>query len=86
MLQRCVALKIVLSSRIVKHHLNAGNLSPRGKTNMHEKAAAGLPDLRKVFNVIKFRMAYIYLRDHYFKQQREDLLVIKEKYCKPKEI
>ena len=37
---------------------NAGNFSPRGQTNM-KKLPLSLPNLRIIFNIVKFRRAYI---------------------------
>ena len=37
---------------------HAGNFSPRGQTNMR-KLPLSLPNLRKLFNIVKFRRAYI---------------------------
>ena len=37
---------------------HAGNFSPRGQTNMR-KLRLSLPNLRKIFNIVKFRRAYI---------------------------
>ena len=47
--------------RVCLHHeceAHAGNFSPRGKTNMR-KLLLSLPNLRKIFNTVKFRRAYI---------------------------
>ena len=60
---------------------HAGNFSPRGQTNMR-KLPLSLPNLRKLFNILKFR-GLTYLRDHYFKQQKEDLLIIAKKNSDP---
>ena len=49
---------------------HAGNFSPRGQTNMR-KLRLSLPNLRKIFNIVKFWRAYTLERDHYFKQQRK---------------
>ena len=49
---------------------HAGNFSIRGQTNMR-KLRLGLPNLRKIFNIVKFWKAYTLERDHYFKQQRK---------------
>ena len=43
-------------------------------------------NLRKPFNVVNFRRGFTYLRDHCFKQQKEDLLVITEKNSQPNQI
>ena len=59
---------------------HARNFSPRGQINMR-KLRLSLPVLRKIFNIVKFRRAY--LRDHYFKQQKEDLLIITKKNSDP---
>ena len=50
------------------------------RTNKHEKTAAELRcrNLRKNFTVVRLRRDTPF-RDHYFKQQKEDLLVITEK-------
>ena len=47
------------------------------------KLRLSLPNLRK--NVEKFRRAYILeqLRGHYFKQQKEDVLIITKKNSDP---
>ena len=37
---------------------HAGTFSPRGQTNMR-KLRLSLPNLRKIFNIVKFRSAYI---------------------------
>ena len=36
----------------------AGTFSPRGQANM-KKLRLSLPNLRKIFNIVKFRRAYI---------------------------
>ena len=38
--------------------VGAGNFSPRGQTNLG-KLSLSLPNLRKIFNIVKFRRAYI---------------------------
>ena len=43
-----------------------------------KKLRLSLPNLRKIFNTVKFRRAYIY-----FKQQKEDLLIITKKNSDP---
>ena len=48
---------------------HAGTFSPRGQTNMRELRLS-LPNLRKIFNIVKFRRAYILERS--FKQQKEE--------------
>ena len=40
------------------------------------KLPLSLPNLRKLFDIVK-------LRDHYFKQQKEDLLIITKKNSDP---
>ena len=47
-----------------------GNVSPTGQTNVR-KLRLSLPNLRKIFNIVKFRRAYTLERDHYFRQQRK---------------
>ena len=42
-----------------------------------KKLQLSLLNLRKIFNIVRFRRAYI-LRDHYFKQEKEDLLITKD--------
>ena len=63
---------------------HAGNFSPRGQTNMR-KLRLSLPNLRKIFNIEKFRRAYKLeqLRGHYFKQRKEDVLIFTKKNCDP---
>ena len=59
---------------------HAGNFSRRGQTNMR-KLRLSLPNLRKTFNIVKFRRGYTLERNHYFKQQRKicSLLLKKKK-------
>ena len=40
-----------------------------------KKLRLSLPNLREILNVVKF-WRLTYLKDHYFKQQKKDLLVI----------
>ena len=68
--------------RVCLHHeceAHAGNFSPRGKTSMR-KLPLSLPNLRKIFNIVKFRRAYILERSlfqttkgrfaHYYKEKQ----------------
>ena len=41
-----------------EYEAHAGTFSPRGQTNMRELRLS-LPNLRKIFNIVKFRRAYI---------------------------
>ena len=54
---------------------HAGTFSPRGQTNVR-KLRLSLSNLRKIFNIVK-------LRGHYFKQQKEDVLIITKKNSDP---
>ena len=48
------------------------------------KLRLSLPNLRKIFNIVKLRRAYTLERDHYFEQQtREDVLIITKKNSDP---
>ena len=47
-----------------------------------KKLRLSLPNLRKIFNIVKSE-GLTYLRDHYFKQQKEDLLIITKKNSDP---
>ena len=70
--------------RVCLHHecgAHAGNFSPREKTNMR-KLLLSLPNLRKIFNTVKFRRAYI-LERSLFQKQKEDLLIITKKNSDP---
>ena len=49
---------------------HAGHVSPTGQTNTR-KLRLSLPNLRKIFSIVKFRRAYTLERDHYFGQQRK---------------
>ena len=68
--------------RVFLHHeceAHTGNFSPRGKTSMR-KLPLSLPNLRKIFNIVKFRRAYILERSlfqttkgrfaHYYKEKQ----------------
>ena len=48
-----------------------------------KKLRMSLPNLRKIFNIVKFRRAYTLERDHYFIQTKEDLLIITKKTSDP---
>ena len=52
--------KVILGRVAFEHkcEANAGNFSPRRQTNMR-KLRLSLPNLREIFNVVKFRRAYI---------------------------
>ena len=47
------------------------------------KLRLSLPNLRILFNIVKFRRAYTLERHHYFKQKKKDLLIITKKNSDP---
>ena len=49
------------------------------RTNKYEKTAAEFAEFMEKFLTLWSSEGLTYLRDHYFKQQKEDLLIITKK-------
>ena len=68
-----------------KYEANAGNFSPRGQTNM-KKLRLSLPNLREIFNVVKFRRAYILERSLFQKTKQRPARYYRESNSDPSHI